>query len=181
MRTRAVDFRVYRKLFVGLSFLLSAALPGFGAGAQVASAASGTAAHGSLSACQVATNADAALALHQKVESVHKWAGGGFSECIFVAGNGKFVVFYITTDSMLSAHFGYHVTAEQEAHVLQHGLPNDLKRIGPNRYLVNSVGFGEWKQDVLMVDTMGFMRGHHHISNELQRLQDMITPIIQRV
>lgn len=182
MRIRTANFAVSRKLLVGVSLLMFAGLPVFGSAAQIASAASvPPATHGYLSACKVATSADAALALHQQVESTYKWAGGGFSDCIFVAHNGMFVVFYITTDSMLSAHFGTNVTAEQEARSIQkHGFPIALKRLGPNHHLVNSWGYGEFKQDVLMIDTMGFMHGHHHISNELKRLQDMISPIIQR-
>ena len=161
---RNLGVRFFGKSMVAtFSLMLLLTVPLLGINAQGAFAA-GTGTHGYLSACTVATSADATLALHQPVDHTRKWSGGGFSECMFVSSSGMFVLFYVASTSMLSAHYGTRVTAAQELSAIQrHGLPQSLQYIGPHLHLVHDVVFGADRQDVIMLNTIAFLHGHHYV------------------
>jgi hypothetical protein len=150
--------------------------------AQPAALATSTAQHGYMSACSVATNADARIALHEDVATKKPWSTGGFSQCIFVGASGTFVLFDIASTSMLTKHYGKTVTALMEFQAIKSGgFPAALKHIGPNMHLVNGPGYAVQSGDVVILTTMGTMHTYHHISHPIMRLRQMLEPISIRL
>ena len=173
--------RLPNRIVLGLcaTFMLTAGGSIF---AQPAALAASTPQHGYMSACSVATNADARIALRENVSTKMPWAAGGFSQCIFTGASGTFVLFDIASTSMLTKYYGKSVTALMAFQAIKSGgFPAALKHIGPNMHLVNGPGYTIQSGDVVILTTMGTMHTYHHISHPIIRLRQMLEPISIRL
>lgn len=148
---------------------------------SVAAEASGSS-HGSVSACASATSTEAAAALGASVATTKHWKTGGFSECLFLAKSGRFLVLDLASTQMLTQHYGSSRKAAAEYQLIaKNGLPAPLHRIWKNAYLANAQAVVELQDDVVGLDTIGVLgKNARPVWGRATELSDFLTGVMSQ-